>query len=528
MTTTTGSGRFKQIGEEIGSLVEEKNAAYGNSFGKVAEFLKILWPDGIPVEAYTDALCTVRMFDKLMRIANKKDAFGESPYRDIAGYSILGVEKDERETAPQKTEAKTTEEFREFIRAKKQSDAARDLKIYSDIDLEQTIRDIKVEAALNASKAFFSEKQVEEFAKQVPTEEQQEEEPYPIHLNDGPVPYKETEIAIKQSRTVRKFDEVAEKLLNESKSGPFIPVTVWVRGQERLGRIEEIPYNNVKVNNIRRDPRTDIQYLYIMYSNGKLTSIQTDEITRITQGEETLYDARPYLLIKKAVNYDALNDILSNPDEVMVLTATIQEEMDKQGVKEPGRLNLTNESEKKATNVPLPNSIEEKAVAIQDWLEENVSNPTANEITVWQTFTSSLYKANGLKVDVGDVVRFPKKFPNISWQILKIACGVAFIQDVDDQGRTQTIDFFEKGLFAQKQIKIKFGSEAEKKTWYEITSTSKATPDEVVDKLIEMMNLQTEGLVQAKAKEQNHNIVATMEVDDTDDANNSSVCMDHE
>jgi hypothetical protein len=34
---------------------------------------------------------------KLFRIATKKDAFGESPFKDIAGYGILGVANDEEQ-----------------------------------------------------------------------------------------------------------------------------------------------------------------------------------------------------------------------------------------------------------------------------------------------------------------------------------------------------------------------------------------------------------------------------------------------
>ena len=34
------------------------------------------------------------MIDKLFRIATRKDAFGESPYRDIAGYALLGLVSD--------------------------------------------------------------------------------------------------------------------------------------------------------------------------------------------------------------------------------------------------------------------------------------------------------------------------------------------------------------------------------------------------------------------------------------------------
>jgi hypothetical protein len=86
---------YKQIGEEIGSLVDEKNAAYGSSFAESYKILSVLYPNGIKPEQYTDALAIIRVIDKLFRIANKKDAFGESPWKDIAGYAILGASNDD-------------------------------------------------------------------------------------------------------------------------------------------------------------------------------------------------------------------------------------------------------------------------------------------------------------------------------------------------------------------------------------------------------------------------------------------------
>lgn len=96
---------YEKIGQGVGALVDEKNQAYGDSFAKCGEFLKLLYPNGMRPHQYTDALCQVRIFDKQMRIATRPDAFGESPYRDIAGYALLGVGKDvmqnERGTADQ-------------------------------------------------------------------------------------------------------------------------------------------------------------------------------------------------------------------------------------------------------------------------------------------------------------------------------------------------------------------------------------------------------------------------------------------
>jgi hypothetical protein len=79
---------------EIGSLVQEKQEAYGDSFSKSEEIIKILFPQGVKPQNYRDLLTITRIIDKLFRIATRKNAFGESPYRDIAGYALLGLVSD--------------------------------------------------------------------------------------------------------------------------------------------------------------------------------------------------------------------------------------------------------------------------------------------------------------------------------------------------------------------------------------------------------------------------------------------------
>jgi len=86
---------YALMGEQIGKLVEEKQAAYGDSFGKSGDILRVLYPKGISPEQIDDALCIVRIVDKLFRIATDRDALGESPYRDIAGYGFLGAFRSE-------------------------------------------------------------------------------------------------------------------------------------------------------------------------------------------------------------------------------------------------------------------------------------------------------------------------------------------------------------------------------------------------------------------------------------------------
>lgn len=92
INTETTKKNYEAIGQKIGKLVAEKNKAYGDAFNKSAEFLKILYPNGVKPEQYDDMLGLVRVFDKQMRIAHQKDAFGENPWNDIAGYGILKSE----------------------------------------------------------------------------------------------------------------------------------------------------------------------------------------------------------------------------------------------------------------------------------------------------------------------------------------------------------------------------------------------------------------------------------------------------
>ena len=85
---------YEDIATRIGKLCAEKNAAYGDSFGQACKILEVLYPRGIDPSQYRDALAITRVIDKLFRLANQKDAFGESPWQDICGYAILGIAND--------------------------------------------------------------------------------------------------------------------------------------------------------------------------------------------------------------------------------------------------------------------------------------------------------------------------------------------------------------------------------------------------------------------------------------------------
>jgi hypothetical protein len=92
---TVADGSFEERGRRLGKVTDEKNAAYGDSFTRSGEVLRILFPTGISPDRYIDALGMVRVIDKLFRIASQPAAFGESPWDDIAGYGIVAGGKEE-------------------------------------------------------------------------------------------------------------------------------------------------------------------------------------------------------------------------------------------------------------------------------------------------------------------------------------------------------------------------------------------------------------------------------------------------
>ena len=90
------SNDFGKMGELVGKIVKEKQAAYGDSFGKSGECLRQMYPDGIKPEQYDDLLTIARMLDKLFRIATDPGAFAENPYQDIVGYGLLGMKRHDK------------------------------------------------------------------------------------------------------------------------------------------------------------------------------------------------------------------------------------------------------------------------------------------------------------------------------------------------------------------------------------------------------------------------------------------------
>lgn len=83
--------KLKQLARDLGELCESKRRAYGDSVGKSAEVLRILYPHGLAPDQYLDAITTARIIDKLSRKAQGGDPHGESPYIDVAGHALVAL-----------------------------------------------------------------------------------------------------------------------------------------------------------------------------------------------------------------------------------------------------------------------------------------------------------------------------------------------------------------------------------------------------------------------------------------------------
>mgnify|MGYP000442256892 FL=1 len=84
---------YDSIGWDVGQLVQAKQIAYGDSFGRSGECLRQMFPNGIKLNQYDDLLTIARILDKLFRIANDPKAFSENPWQDIVGYGLLAMKR---------------------------------------------------------------------------------------------------------------------------------------------------------------------------------------------------------------------------------------------------------------------------------------------------------------------------------------------------------------------------------------------------------------------------------------------------
>ena len=86
--------KYEKAGQEIGALVDEKQKQYGDMISAMGPLLHILYPNGIKPEQYNDLAIIVRILDKIGRLTKGNGKGEESPFRDIAGYGLLGGWRD--------------------------------------------------------------------------------------------------------------------------------------------------------------------------------------------------------------------------------------------------------------------------------------------------------------------------------------------------------------------------------------------------------------------------------------------------
>ena len=94
-------GIFTKLGLEIGSFTDDKNKQYGSSVDATYEMIKVLmnrytYDENnylIPKSLVKHMLLQVRIMDKQNRIFNNPSGKDEkeSPYKDITGYGLIGV-----------------------------------------------------------------------------------------------------------------------------------------------------------------------------------------------------------------------------------------------------------------------------------------------------------------------------------------------------------------------------------------------------------------------------------------------------
>ena len=89
-------GGFEQRGQQIGALVDSKQAQYGDAVSASHKVMLELFPQGVPVDKLGDMLLIVRIIDKLCRLTRGNGEGGEDAWADIAGYGLLGMRHREQ------------------------------------------------------------------------------------------------------------------------------------------------------------------------------------------------------------------------------------------------------------------------------------------------------------------------------------------------------------------------------------------------------------------------------------------------
>jgi hypothetical protein len=80
--------RFKEKALEVAEMLERKSEEYDAPYDSDNEFLKIMYPDGVPPNQYSNMVLCLRLYDTLKKLTKT----GDTKYIEyIAGYGILAM-----------------------------------------------------------------------------------------------------------------------------------------------------------------------------------------------------------------------------------------------------------------------------------------------------------------------------------------------------------------------------------------------------------------------------------------------------
>jgi len=83
-----------EVAEQIGKFISQKNESYGSAYGFVNKILRDLYAEKVEPNQYLDFVMIARVLEKISRISHHKQAFGEDPWKDIAGYALCRIAEE--------------------------------------------------------------------------------------------------------------------------------------------------------------------------------------------------------------------------------------------------------------------------------------------------------------------------------------------------------------------------------------------------------------------------------------------------
>jgi predicted transcriptional regulator len=86
------------VNSAVATFVTKKKE-YGNTDEIVVSAMKALYPSGVPLERYYEAIFTLKILEKLSRLSSTSlsEERLRDAYKDVVGYGLLGVDAYNRE-----------------------------------------------------------------------------------------------------------------------------------------------------------------------------------------------------------------------------------------------------------------------------------------------------------------------------------------------------------------------------------------------------------------------------------------------